>query len=452
MKFTDKYISNLKPKEKMYQVRESKGFGVRVLPSGHKIWIFIYTFDGKRRQMNLGSYPATSLADASSKHAAAYSILHDRLNPRDPQEERDKKLNAERLAREEHRLAPTVSKLITEYITKHAKSSKKTWKDDERILNKDALVAWGNRKAVDIRKRDVVLLLESIVDRGSPGSANNNFKIIRKMFRFAVERDILEHSPCDGVKMPAPIRHGDRVLSESEIKAFWNNLDTCHSSDGVRRAIKLILVTGQRPGEVLGIHTDEIDESGRWWTIPVERSKNKKSHRVYLTDMSLELIGPLKVLDEKSGKLKPKGFIFQSPNPKGKVTTETGEITRKIQPLWRQAAAKVIYRNLASPVILKGKPVFTEKGEPVTENLLGVAEFTPHDLRRTAATFISQLGFMDEVIDAVLNHVKQGIIRTYNLNRYDKEKQQALEAWERKLNSIIKGSECNVIPIKRKAA
>jgi integrase len=85
-------------------------------------------------------------------------------------------------------------------------------------------------------------------------------------------------------------------------------------------------------------------------------------------------------------------------------------------------------------------------------NKLGIDQFTPHDLRRTAATFMSSLGFMDEVIDAVLNHVKQGIIRTYNLNKYDKEKQQALEAWERKLNSIITGIECKVIPIVRKAA
>ena len=85
-------------------------------------------------------------------------------------------------------------------------------------------------------------------------------------------------------------------------------------------------------------------------------------------------------------------------------------------------------------------------------NKLAIDQFTPHDLRRTAATFMSSLGFMDEIIDAVLNHVKQGIIRTYNLNKYDKEKQQALEAWERKLNSIITGNECKVIPIGRKAA
>jgi integrase len=79
---------------------------------------------------------------------------------------------------------------------------------------------------------------------------------------------------------------------------------------------------------------------------------------------------------------------------------------------------------------------------------LGVDHFTPHDLRRTAATFMAGMGFMDEIIDAVLSHVKQGIIRTYNHHDYDKEKQQALKTWERKLNSIFTGAAPNVVSIK----
>lgn len=429
MKFTDKYIFNLKPKDKMYQQREGDGFGIRVLTSGHKVWTFTYTYDGKRRQMNLGSYPDKKLADARTDYSAAYSILHDKNNPRDPQEQRDQQHDAGRKLREERRLAPTVEILITEYIEKHAKPTKRSWYEDERILNKDALVAWRSIKVADIKKRDVVLLLESIIERGSPGSANNNFKIIRKMFRFAVQRDIIAHSPCDGVVMPAPLNRGDRVLNETEIKTLWHSLDTCHASLEVRAAIRLILVTAQRPGEVIGMHTSEID--GHWWTIPAERSKNKKAHRVFLTGTALELIG------DTEGR----GFIFPCSSIKKK------------QPMGRLSMSQVVSRNIAVPVLINGKQVFDEKGKPVTENKLGVSGFTPHDLRRTAATTMSQIGFMDEIIDAVLNHTKQGIIRTYNLNRYDKEKQQALEAWERKLNSIITVTEAGkVIPIGRKAA
>lgn len=431
MKFTDKFIFNLKPKDKMYQQREGGGFGIRVLTSGHKIWVFTYTFDGKRRQMNLGSYPDKGLADARTDYSAAYSILHDKSNPRDPQEERDQKHNTERQKRDEHRLALTVADLITEYIEKHAKPTKRSWSEDERILNKDALVAWGKRKVTDIKKRDVVLLLESIIERGSPGSANNNFKIIRKMFRFAVQRDIIAHSPCDGVVMPAPLNRGDRVLSETEIKTLWHSLGTCHASHEVKTAIRLILVTAQRPGEVIGMHTSEID--GHWWTIPAERSKNKKAHRVYLTDTALDLIGALEILDTKTKEMQPKGFIFPC------------TAIKKVQAMGRLSISQAVGRNLAAPVLVNGNPVFDKKGEPITENKLGIAYFTPHDLRRTAATIMSQIGFMDEIIDAVLNHTKQGIIRTYNLNRYDREKQQALESWERKLNSIIAGSDSGKI-------
>lgn len=424
--FTDTMIKKLKPEEKKYVRGEGNGFSIRVMPSGAKTWLYAYNIDSKRRELNLGSYPDVTLETAREKFEAAKKKVKNGIDPLAEKEQ----------ATEERRKAPTIADLIKEYILKHAKPSKRSWYEDERILNKDALTAWGKRKAADIKKRDVVLLLESIIERGSPGSANSNFKIIRKMFRFAVERDILEHSPCDGVKMPAPLNRGDRVLTEAEIKALWSNLDTCNASDEIRRAIKLILVTAQRPGEVIGMHSSEID--GKWWTVPAERSKNKKAHRVYLTDTALQLIG----------NTEGKGFIFPSPH----LTDETPEEEAKEQPMTRLAISQVVSRNLAFPVKVNGKSVFDKDGKPITENKLGVVDFTPHDLRRTAATFMSQLGFMDEVIDAVLNHTKQGIIRTYNLNRYDKEKQQTLETWERKLNSIITSTESKVIPMRRKAS
>ena len=436
--FTDTMIKKLKPTDKKYTRGEGNGFNIRVWPSGVKTWLYLYSFSDTRKEFNLGSYPDVSLETARDKFEIAKKKVKNGI---DPIAELDEQI-------ENRRNALTINKLITEYINKHAKPSKKSWRDDERILNKDALAVWGKRKAADIKKRDVVLLLESIIERGSPGSANNNFKIIRKMFRFAVQRDILEHSPCDGVVMPAPLNRGNRVLSETEIKTLWSNLETCHASSEVKRIIRLILVTGQRPGEVIGMHTQEID--GKWWTIPAERSKNKKAHRVFLTDTALQLIGPLKVTDSKTGKEVDKGFVFLCTRPKKKLLIEENDQPRLPKPMWRQATAKAVNRNLAFPVLLNGKPVFDMEGKPLTENKLGVADFTPHDLRRTAATFMSQIGFMDEIIDAVLNHSKQGIIRTYNLNRYDKEKQQALEAWERKMLSIITEKESNVIPLKRR--
>jgi integrase len=112
------------------------------------------------------------------------------------------------------------------------------------------------------------------------------------------------------------------------------------------------------------------------------------------------------------------GFIFPSPHK------------NKEQPIGDTALPISVMRNLNYPLTDdKGQPLFYAKGsKQATENRLGVEQFTPHDLRRTAATFMSKAGFMDEVIDAVLNHKKKGIIKTYNQNKYDAEKQQALEA------------------------
>lgn len=108
-------------------------------------------------------------------------------------------------------------------------------------------------------------------------------------------------------------------------------------------------------------------------------------------------------------------------------------------------------RGLAWPLTdAQGKPLFDAEGNPAMENRIGVAPFTPHDLRRTAATRMAEAGEMDEVIDAILNHVKQGVIKLYNLYRYDKEKRSALESWARKLQSIVNGSESNVIPLRRR--
>lgn len=429
--FTDTMIRKLKPDEKKYIRGEGNGFTVRVMPSGVKTWLYVYSIDGKRREMNLGSYPDVTLETARNKFEDAKKKVKNGI---DPMAEKEQAAHA-------RRLAPTVANLVTEYIDRHAKRFKRSWQDDERLLNKEVVPVWGNRKAEDIKKRDVTLLLESIVDRGTPAMSNQVLKITRKMFNFAVERDILQHTPFTGVKALAPNNSRERTLTEAEIKTLWASLDSqdIAISDEIRGALKLILVTAQRPGEVSGMHTDEIE--GRWWTIPGERAKNGKAHRVYLTDLALEFIGDLTVTDEKTGETKPKGFVFPCPHKK------------KVQGIDSHALPVAVRRNLAWPITDKnGKPLYGKDGKPATENKLGIAQFTPHDLRRTAATLLAQMGFMDEVIDAVLNHVKQGIIRTYNRHDYDKEKQQALEAWERKLNSIITGQQSdNVIPLQRKA-
>lgn len=419
--FTDTMIRKLKPAESDYTRSEGNGFTIRVMPSGVKTWLYLYAFNGKRRKMHLGSYPDVTLETARSRFEDAKRKVRNDIDPMAEAEEQA----------EERRKAPTVADLVHDYIERHAKRFKRSWAKDEQILNREVVSAWGKRKAADVAKRDVIRLLEEIVNRNAPAMANNTFQIIRKMFNWAAEQDILQHTPCTGVKLPSPKLSRERVLSELEIRTMWTNLDRpdLNMSIDSRRALKLILVTAQRPGEVIGMHSSEID--GQWWTIPTERAKNGKAHRVYLTATALELIGDTS----------DRGYIFRTPHKD------------KDKPMGDTALAVAVGRNLAFPLTdAKGNQLFNADGKPATENRLEIDHFTPHDLRRTAATFMASMGFMDEIIDAVLNHAKKGIIRTYNRHDYDREKQQALEAWERKLNSIITDRQSNVVPMTRKTA
>lgn len=452
-RFTDKFIMNLKPAEKEYWIREGQGFSLRVLPSGEKVWYYIYTFEGRKRYMKLkdGGYPDVSLSDARKEFDIAKVKVKNGVDP----------LAEKQDGKEARRKAPTVSDLVEDFIERYAKRFKRSWAKDEQMLNREVVPAWGSRKAADIMKRDVIKLLEQIVDRGAPIMANNTFAVIRKMFNWAIEQDMLQHTPCIGVKPPSPKVSRERVLSDAEIKTLWANIDRTdlNISNEARSCLKLILLTAQRPGEVIGMHTSEID--GQWWTIPAERAKNGKAHRVYLSPLAQQIISD-SIAESKATKdktaarkareagqvektiVKPEdkkysGFIFPTPH------------STKDKPIGDTALAVAVGRNLATPLTdAKGKALKDEDGKPVTENLLGVEHFTPHDLRRTAATFMAGMGYMDEVIDAVLNHVKSGVIRTYNRHDYDKEKQQALEAWERKLISITTGKLNNVIPMQRK--
>lgn len=409
--FTDTMIRKLKPITKEYRKSEGNGFTIRVMPSGFKSWLYLYAIDGKRRCMNLGQYPEVTLESARDKFEAARKLVKNGIDP----------LFAAEQAQEVRRSAPTVSELFADYMTRHAKLNKResSWREDERLFRVNVEPVWGKRKAADIKKRDCIALLDGYTDR--PALCHNVLKLTRKLFNFAVEKDILEHTPFTGVKAPVELESRERILSEGEIKKLWTTeLPKAAMSDEVKRIIKLLLLTGQRVGEVCGINADEVD--GRWWTLPPERTKNSQTHRVYLTDMALELLGT-----------HYNGFYF--PSPVTKTDSDGNPIHTHID---ENAVAYAIRKNLKNY-----KPRRPIKGEAISmvqvpeDKKMNLAHFTPHDLRRTFSTGLAMLGFPDEVIDAVTGHKKKGIIRIYNRHKYDAEKQNALKAWECKILKLV---------------
>jgi len=173
MKFTDRSLRAIKPKSKRLELWETngKGFGLRVFPSGVKSFIFLYRFQGRTRRITFGAYPELSLADAHAAHAKARQVLKKGSDPGTMEQD----------LKEESRKSPTIRRLVDEYLEKWAKPRKRSWKEDERILQKDVVSKWGKRKANDITRRDIVILLDEIVERGATIQANRTLAVIRKM-------------------------------------------------------------------------------------------------------------------------------------------------------------------------------------------------------------------------------------------------------------------------------
>lgn len=386
MKFTDRFLRSLETKDTRYEVLEGLGFGVRVFPGGGKSFFFVYQFQGKNQRLTLGKFPEMTLAEARRKHAEARSMIEKGFNP----------VKVDQVAKREESESPTIVHLSDEYIEKWAKPRKRSWDEDQRILFKDVIPAWGDMKAKNVTRRDVITLLDRIVERGSPISANRTLAVIRRMFNFGVERSMLEITPCMGVRAPSQENQRDRMLTETEIKAFWNGLPQSKMDPGTKLAFKLILITGQRAGEVVNAQWSEIDQAGGWWSIPAEKAKNKLQHRIPLSRFAMDELTKIKELSGESS------WLFPSP--------------RGDNPIDETSLGHAMRKNLL---------------------LFGIENFTPHDLRRTAASHMTGMGIPRLVVSKILNHVESGITAVYDRHSYDNEKKTALDAWGEKLESIV---------------
>lgn len=413
--FTDRYLKSLKPLEgqtKFRDVREKKGegFAVTVFPSGKISFIYLYHFNGRKRRMTLGKYPQCSLDDAKELHRQALSTLK---SGKDPADEKQK-------AKIAVRDSSTVEGLIEEYLEKWARPNKRSASADERCLYKDVKPYWGKLKAKDVTRRDVVLLLDRIKERGAPIAANRALACIRRMFNFGIERDIVNVNPCAAVKAVAKEVRCDRVLSEEEIKILWQALDQntnqdnplhkIHMSAETKLVLKLQFVTAQRKGEVVAAEWDELDLVSGWWTIPADKAKNGQTHRVPLSSLAMGLLNDIKQLSGTSR------FLFPA---KRKDTHITGS---SIDHAVRRC------------------------------NFNGIKAWTPHDIRRTTASHLTSLSIPRLVVSKILNHSENNsVTAVYDRHSYDHEKQHALETWAQKLQEIIYGEEkmSNIVSLKK---
>lgn len=409
--FTAKAVEAMKPDPARRQEIPDpalSGLYLIVQPSGAKSWALRYRWAGKPAKLTLGRWPLMSVADA---RAAATDAVDKIEHGRDPAAEK----KATRAARVEAELSARdkVKTLIAQYDKRHL-ATLKSGRTVRRELDRHVVEVWADRNIQDIQRRDVIDLLDGIADTGRVVTANRVRAYLNTFLGWCVERDIIPISPATGVKPVAKEVSRDRVLSDEEIRWFWRSCEIEGQPWGLLG--KMLLLTGQRLGEVAGVSDDEL--AGDTWSIPASRTKNGRAHDVPLSKAVSDLLDGMDRID----------------GPAGLYHTTTGRTPLSGFNRGRKHLADRMV-NVASD----------EMGEAVE-----IPHWTFHDLRRTGATGMARLGIPVRVTEAVLNHVSGtggGIVAVYQRHDYADEKRKALDAWAGMVAQIVGGKAENVFKI-----
>jgi integrase len=419
---TVKTIENAKPGNSRREVPDGAlpGLYLIVQATGARSWALRYRVGGRPRKLTLGAFPAVDLVGARERARAAMRAVAEGRDPGD-----EKKAARRKAAAGDDTIEAVALKFIERYAKRSTRET--SWIETARILGLrpdpedpaklvrkdgggDVLSRWKGRTVHDIKRADVIELLDGVVDRGSPIMANRVLAAVRKMFAWAASRDIVAASPCAGVAPPAPEIERDRVLGDDELRAVWGACDRIGWPFGPMA--KLLILTAQRRDEVAEMRWTEIDFAARTWTLPRGRVKNDKAHVVHLSDAAL-------------------GILRSLPRTKGSdlVFTTTGAT-----PVTGFSRAK----NRIDATIL-------------ADNCRSLDRWTLHDLRRTSATGMAErLKIAPHVVDKILNHKTgtiKGVAAIYNRAEYAEERRAALEAWGRYVENLVTPAPANVVAL-----
>jgi len=362
--------------ERRYEVRDEivTGLMVRVSYTGARVWYLTAIVNDRPRRIKLGTYPVLSLADARDK---ARDVL------------RQIQLGIFEKASDEP-IRFTLGEVIPQFIELYAKPRNRSWKPTARVLTKFAPLY---DKPIDTIKRgDVVRVLDELVASGMGTGVNRALAAIKKLFSWCVDRGTIDINPVAVLKAPAKEVDRDRVLTDTEIAACWFGAE----AEGFPFApfAKLVILTGQRRGEVAGLRWSELDLANATWTIPAQRAKNATQHVVPLAPLAVSILSALP-------RFAGSDFVF----------TTTGK----------------------TPISGFGRL------KDRLEAAVGSKDWRLHDIRRTVATNRAMIGVQPHVIEAVLNHksgIVSGVAAVYNRHAYTQEKRAALTKWAEHVNAI----------------
>jgi integrase len=377
------------------------GLCLRVFSTGRASWSFRYRprNGGARQRITLGSLADLSLAAARDRAARLRIEVADGA---DPQRDRQEKRVAARNVL-------TFTVLADRYVELYAKRKKASWRNDVLYLKRPR-AAWGHMPVEEITRRWIMMLLDEIATT-APVSANRTHTVLSKLFSWAVESEMAAANPIAGLRKRAAETPKERTLTDAEIAVLWPALDRAGLTIDLADALRLILLTGQRPGEVAGMQRAEIvapeSASQARWELPAERTKARRPHVVPLAPSALSVVNTALKRRRTDG---DERAVLAS-----RFTGRDGIARHSLS----QGLKRVIQR--LDPALDPDAVRSLREGPP-----------TPHDLRRTLATGLARLGIPREDRLAVLGHVADDV----HGKHYDKyarlrEKRIALGARQR---------------------
>jgi integrase len=364
------------------------GFSLRVTDKGCKSFSVLYRVNGKKRRLTIGPYTGTgSLKQARDRGRKA---LEAAAEGRDPAAEKA----------EGRRSDDTVGHVVETYWKRHL-SKLKDGQKAKRILDQEVVSRWRYRRIGHITRRDIIELVDEVVDRGTPGHADKVRAWVHALLNWCLSRDLLEYNPAAALRRPHTPQIRSRVLGGEELRAIWGATEQIGYPFGPLS--QLLMLTGQRRGEVRAMRWEDLNLGERVWTLP--DTKGGRPHVVPLPERTCAILRGLPRLGR---------YVFT---------------TRHDRPVSGLSRCK---QRL--------------------DKASGIEDWIFHDLRRTVRTALSRLGFEKHICDRVLGHATQDVSRHYDHWAYLPQKRAALEAWEAEIARIVEGEAPKVSALRSAAA